>query len=202
MKSVLILSAIAASALPGRIPAQTPAPAAPVAQPLGGPVVPGLCLLARQAVFANAAVGKAATARLQQLAQQAQAEVDTDRKPLDTDLKAYQAEAPKLTPEQRATREQALAPRVKALQDKTQLRTREIEATREKAMAQIATYAQPIIAQVYTTHRCGLLLDRDGTLGGNMANDLTAEVVKGLDAKITTIQFNRETLTAAPATAR
>lgn len=36
-----------------------------------------------------------------------------------------------------------------------------------------------------------------------MANDLTADVVKGLNAKITTITFNRETLPAQqPVTAR
>ncbi len=47
-------------------------PPAPAAQPLGGPVVPGVCLLSREAVFANAAVGKAASARLAELASIAQ----------------------------------------------------------------------------------------------------------------------------------
>jgi len=178
--------------------AQQAAPA-PAAQPLGGAAIPGLCLLSREALFANAAVGKAASARLAQLAQEAQAEVDAERKPLDTDIQAFQAEAAKLTPAQRTQREQALQPRLQAVQAKGQLRGREIEATRAKALTQIAGYAQPVIASAYAQHKCGLLIDRNTVFGGNMAGDLTADVVKGLDAKITTISFNRETLPAQPA---
>jgi Skp family chaperone for outer membrane proteins len=175
---------------------------APAAQPLGGTAIPGLCLLSREAIYANAAVGKAASARLAQLAKDAQTEVDAERKPLATDIQAFQAGAAKLTPEQRAQREQALAPRAQAVQAKTQQRAREIEATRTKALGQIAGYAQPVIAQVYGQHKCGLLVDRNSVLGGNMANDLTPDVVKGLDAKVTTITFNRETLPAQPAGAQ
>ncbi len=51
-----------------------------------------------------------------------------------------------------------------------------------------------MIAQVYRQHGCGLLLDRGTVMGGNFANDLTADVVKGLDAKVSTITLNRETL--------
>ena len=85
------------------------------------------------------------------------------------------------------------------MQEKTQLRGREIEATRAKVLAQIATHAQPVIATVYGQHKCGLLIDRNSVLGGNMANDLTPDVVKALDASISTITFNRETLPAQPA---
>ncbi|MFZ0269332.1 OmpH family outer membrane protein [Caulobacter sp.] len=175
-----------------------PALAQAPAQPLGGNLVPGVCLLSREAIFANAKVGVAASTRLQQLTQEAQAEVETDRKALDVDLKAYQAEQAKLTPAQRQAKEQALAPRVQAMQTKAQQRSREIEATREKALDQISTAAQPVIAQAYKAKSCGLLVDRAGVLGGNLSNDLTPDVVKGLDATMSTISFNRETLPAAP----
>ena len=51
-----------------------------------------------------------------------------------------------------------------------------------------------MIAQVYGAKRCGLLFDRGAALGGNFANDLTADVVRGLDAKVQTITFERERL--------
>lgn len=178
-----------------------PRPVTPAAQGLGGPVVAGVCLLSREAIFANAAVGKAATTRLQQLATEAQTEVDTERRPIETDLQAYQAEQTRLTPEQRRTREQALAARLAPVQAKAQQRSREIEATRAKALERISTEAQPVIATVYRARNCGLLVDRASVLGGNMANDLTAAVVQALDAKISTITFNRETLPAQPASA-
>jgi Skp family chaperone for outer membrane proteins len=172
-------------------------------QGLGGPAVPGVCLLSREAIFANAKAGKAATARLQQLAEQAQAEVDTLRKPVETEVQALQAEAAKLSPEQRRTREQALAPRLKAVQDKTQHSIREIDATRAKAMARIAAALQPVIAKVYTAKNCGLLIDRNTVLGGNLNNDLTAAAVAALDGTMDTISFDREVLPAQnPAPAR
>ena len=183
-----LLSLIAAPAI-----AQTsPAPQ----QGLGGTAVAGVCLLSREAIFANAKVGVAATARLKQLTDQAQAELDTERKPLEAEIQALQAEAAKLTPEQRRVREAALAPRRTAIQARTQQRTREIEATRGKAMARIAETLQPLIAEVYKARNCGLLIDRTTVLGGNMANDLTPAAVAVLDAKLATIAFERESLPA------
>ncbi|MEG3150607.1 OmpH family outer membrane protein [Sphingomonas sp. ZT3P38] len=181
-----LLSLIAAPAI-----AQTsPAPQ----QGLGGTAVAGVCLLSREAIFANAKVGVAATARLKQLTDQAQAELDTERKPLEVEIQALQTDAAKLTPEQRRVREAALAPRLTAIQVRTQQRTREIEATRGKAMARIAETLQPLIAQVYKERNCGLLIDRTTVLGGNMTNDLTPAAVAALDAKLATIAFERETL--------
>jgi len=190
LRALAFLLAAAGVAAPAL--AQTPS-----APSLGGTAVPGVCLLSREAIFANAKVGVAASTRLQQLTQEAQAEVETDRKALDVDLKTYQAEQAKLTPAQRQDKEQALSPRVQAMQTKAQQRSREIEATREKALGQISTAAQPVIAQAYKAKSCGLLVDRASVLGGNLANDLTPDVVKGLDAALSTINFNREVLPAA-----
>lgn len=172
---------------------------APAAEALGGPVVPGVCLLSRQAVFANAKVATAATARLQQLATEAQTEVNAERAPLDKDQAALEAEFAKLTPEQRTQRQQALMKRMQPIQAKAEQRSREIEATRARVLAQISDRAQPVIAEVYRARKCGLLFDRNGVMGGNLANDLTAEVVIALDAKVAPLSFNREPLPAAPA---
>ncbi|HEX7853757.1 MAG TPA: OmpH family outer membrane protein [Sphingobium sp.] len=182
----LILSILSSSAI-----AQSPATPAPSAPPLGGPVVPGVCLLSREAVFANAAVGKAATARLQELARVAQGEIDTERKPIETEAKALQGQPDNA---QTKGRRDALATRWQALQAKATHNGREIEATRAKALERIANETQPVIVQVYGQKKCGLLLDRNSALGGNFANDLTADVVRGLDAKVATISFERERL--------
>ena len=169
---------------------------------LGGNPVPGVCMLSQQAVLTNAKVGLAATARLQAIAQQAQAEITADKGPIEADAKALEAQRATLKPADLQQKERALAARAQALQQKANLRQREIEVTREKALARISADAQPVIAAVYKSRDCGLLVDRGSVLGGNMANDLTPAVVTGLDAKITTITFDRENLsapTAAPA---
>lgn len=179
----------------------TPAIAQQAAPALGGPAIPGVCLLSREAVFANAAVGKAASGRIAELTRAAQAEVDQQRGPLETEAKAVAA----LGQDAKAKeRRDALAVRWQALQRQAAHGSREIEATRAKALALVADEAQPVIAKVYAAHKCGLLFDRGAALGGNFANDLTADVVTVLDAKITTIRLEREklpqTAEGAPAT--
>lgn len=194
-----LLVALAGSADAQTAVASPPAPAGAAQQGLGGPLVPGICLLAREAVIANSKVGVFATARIRQLAGEAQAEVDGERKALESEAAALQAQSAKLTPEQRAAQQKALSEKFAPIQAKASLRAREIERTRAKAVEAISVQAQPIIAAVYKERGCGLLLDRNTVLGGNYGNDLTAAVVKGLDARLTTLDIRRETLPAAPA---
>lgn len=191
MKTLSLAAAIAAVAAQAAA-AQT----APAVQLLGGNAVPGVCLLSREAVFANAKVGQAATARLRELTEAAQAELAADRQPIDDEVKALQAQRASLKPAELQQREQALGRKLQAVQKTAQQRSQELELTREKALAQIADQAQPVIAAAYKARSCGLILNRDAVMGGNMSGDLTAEVVKGLDAKITTITFDRASLPA------
>ncbi len=179
------------------------APSAPTpAAGLGGPLVPGVCLLAREAVIANSKVGIAAAARIKQLSVEAQAEVDAERKLLEAQVTVLRAQSATLTPDQRRTQEKALSEKFAPIQAKADLRSREIERTRAKAVEAISVQAQPVIAAVYKEKGCGLLLDRNSVLGGNYGNDLTASVVAGLDAKVTALDIRRESLPPAPAPAR
>jgi len=180
--TALTFAAVAGAALP--VSAQQ-------AQPLGGPVIQGVCLLSREAVFANAAAGKAASARLQELAAAAQGEIETERQPLEAELRALESQPDNAARRQRA---EALAGQWQTLQQKAAHASQEVEATRVKAMERIANEAQPAIAQVYAARACGLLLDRNSALGGNFANDLTADVVQALDGRLSTITFERERL--------
>lgn len=170
--------------------AQDNPPPQPVSQ-LGGPLVPAVCLISREAIVANAAVGQAANARLQELGRVVQAEIDSQRQPLEAELRTLEQQASAPDFEQRRT---ALATRWQTLERQAQHGNREIDATRAKVLGQIANEAQPVIAQVYGQRSCGLLLDRSVVLGGNFGNDLTGDVVKALDAKIRTIAFEREKL--------
>lgn len=167
---------------------------------LGGNAVPGVCLLSREAVFANSKVGHAATARLRQLAQQSNTQLTNQRKPLDTDIKTFQSKEQSLSESQRKQQRQALQQRMRALQGEAQQTSKRLQLTRAKAMQRIGADAQPIVSSTYKSHHCGLLLDRDSVLGGNMANDLTSDVIQGLDRKITTISFNLEPLPTSSST--
>ncbi|ROT93438.1 OmpH family outer membrane protein [Altererythrobacter sp. FM1] len=159
---------------------------------LGGKVVPGLCLLSREAVLANAKVSKAANERLATLLKAAQEEIAAERAPIDRQVVALRSEAASLKLEERQRRSQALAEQLKPVTAKADLRSREINLTRKKALQQVSDYLQPVIADVYRQRDCGLLVDRKSVLGGNFSNDLTADVVRGLDARVQTITFERE----------
>jgi Skp family chaperone for outer membrane proteins len=181
-------------ALPALAQTQPPTAATADGVTLGGPQIPGVCFLSQQAVFLNAKVGLAATARLQQLHQQTETEIGGLNSPIEAEAKALDAKRATLAPAVFQQKQQALAARYQRLRDLAAQRDREIEATRVKALNQIGAWERPAIADAYKAHACGLLLDRGTVLGGNMAGDLTAAVVQGLDARVTTITFDREIL--------
>lgn len=190
---MLLAGAATAQTPPAKKPAATAA--APSGPTLGGPAVPGVCLLSQEQLVATSKVGQAAVARLRQLAGLAQQEINADRSGIESDDKALQSQIANLKPADVESRRQLLQSRVQQLQEKAQLRDREVQATQQKAFARVMAEARPALAQVYRAHRCGLLLNRNSVLDGNMSGDLTVEVVKGLDAKVTTITFDREILT-------
>ncbi|EIL98754.1 molecular chaperone Skp [Rhodanobacter thiooxydans] len=187
---VAVLAAAAGLSFAPVTPAQTAA--APASNALGGNPVPGVCMLSREAVFAQSKVGQAASERLKQLATQQQSMLENLRKPLDTDIQAFQQKAASLTEAQRQQQGPALQQRMQGYQAQVNQLGERIQLTRAKVMQQIGEQAQPVIASSYTSHHCGLLLNRDAVLGGNATNDLTSDVVRGLDGKITTLNFNLE----------
>jgi Skp family chaperone for outer membrane proteins len=181
---VLSILALAASSAP-----VLTAPAS--AQGLtGGPAIPNVCLLSREAVAANSKVGQAANSRLQQLAQQSQASMTVEGQAIETEGKSLAQQKASLPAATFQQKQQALAQRYQAYRARGETLTRQLEATRVKALNMVGQDEQPVLAQVYQAHGCGLLLDRNVVIAGNFANDLTKEVVDGLDARVTTITFD------------
>jgi len=193
MRSVISAALMLAMAAPGFAMAQT----SPAGTPLGGPLIQGVCLLSIPAVDSNAQVGKAATARLQELQRAAQAEVNSETAALQADDKALQAQKATLKPADYDAKVRVLRNRAAALQQKANMRSQQWEITRQKAIVRIHAEMEQVIAPVYKAHNCGLLVDRNSVLGGNMGNDLTKGVVDALDARITTISFDLEPPPAA-----
>ncbi len=188
-RSSLVASLVTAAGL-----AVIPVAPAHAADELGGSAVTGVCMLSREAVFAQSKVGKAASERLGQLAEQARNQLAAQRKPLDADIQSFQQKAASLSEAERKQQGAALQQRAQTFQSQANEQSERIQLTRDKVMQRIGTDAQPIVASSYKSHKCGLLLNRDSVLGGNTTNDLTGDVVAGLDSKITTISFNLEPL--------
>ncbi len=194
LRSSLLAAVIAAAGL--TVVPVLPAHAADAANELGGSPVPGVCMLSREAVFAQSKVGIAASTRLGQLAEQARSQLETQRAPLDADIKNFQQKSSTLSEADRTQQGSTLQQRMQTFQSQASGQNERIQLTRTKVMQQIGEHARPLIATSYKSHKCGLLLNRDSVLGGNTTNDLTTDVVAGLDRQITTMSFNLEPLPA------
>lgn len=183
--------ALAAMALTSASSAQTAG--APAGQPLGGPVIPGVCIFSNQQLITQSTVGRAVIARMRVLQQAVQTELQPEQTTIQTEARAVQALPAGAA---RTQRETALATRIQTFQARAQQRNRELQATEQKALNRIATEADPVVRQVYTQQRCGLLIDRNAIFGGNQQMDVTQAAINGLNTKIQTFTFERERLDA------
>ena len=171
------------------------APTGPAAAPLpAGPNVPGVCIYSNEVMIGSSAVGKFAGTRLQQLQSQANAEVNGELTALQNDAKAFEAQRATLASQVQEDRALGLRHRQEGLQQKADQRGRELEATQQKAFARIVTEANPLIRQAYVQHQCSILIDRNAVLAASSVTDLTPDVVRLLDAKMTQFPFERERL--------
>jgi Skp family chaperone for outer membrane proteins len=170
-----------------------------VASTSGAPSVPGLCVLSQNAVYTNAKVGLAATARYQQLASGLRSQLIPEQQSIQGAAKKLEATKASMPAAQYQQQQMALAERIRQLQVSNAQDSKDLEATRVKALRQIAQMANPVISEAYKDHHCGALFSRDTMLVGNPGMDLTPVVVAGLDTKVTTITFDLEKApTSAP----
>jgi len=176
------------------------APAAPAAPAIThGAAIPGICTFSGQAVLGNSTVGKYVITRLQQLGQQANAELNAEQTSLQNDAKALDAQRTTLDQSTLESRAASLQVRDNALQRKAQQRQRELQATEQKAVSRVYTEMEPFVRQAYQAKACAILLDRQGVQLANPAMDITQQVVTALNGKITQFAFDRERLDQAAA---
>jgi outer membrane protein len=181
---------IAAGAAPLTL-AQTAAAAAPPP----GPAIAGLCFLSKEGLVGASTVGKFVASRLQQLGQQAEAELNSQGAALQSDAKALEAQRSTLSVDQLNQRGAALETRQRELERQVQVRRQEMAATEQKAVGRVLTEAEPIIRQVFQQQHCSVLFDDSAVLMGSSSTvEITPAVVQGLNAKITQFTFDREHL--------
>ena len=174
--------------------AQTPA-AAPSQTITLGPPIAGVCVISRNQVFRESAVGKSVIQRLNTLENQVEAELQPQATALRSEQQALQQATT-----QDAARANTFAQKANEFQRLQYQRSQEMEATKEKQIQRVMLEMQPVLLQIVQQKQCGLLLDGDGAaLLANPAMDLTPSVIVGLNAKIQSITFDREVLSTQAA---
>ncbi|HEY5073015.1 MAG TPA: OmpH family outer membrane protein [Caulobacteraceae bacterium] len=186
--SLLILGSSSAAT------AQAAAP--PIAQ---GPAIPGVCVIAVNQAIGASAVGRYANQRMEQIVAQVKAELAPEDTAISNEGRTLQTARGTLDAPTFQTRANALQARITAFRTKADLRQREVQATEQKSLNRIAQELDPIARQLYQSHRCSILLDKQAVMMANPAMDLTTEAVTGLNARIQQFAFDREHLDNAPA---
>jgi len=171
------------------------APAAPAATAIShGPAIAGVCIVDIDQILAESAIGKAANTRLQKLQTDVQAEVTAEQTSLVNDAKTFQAQRATLAQDAADKKDADLQVRNNALQRKVQQRQAELQATQQKAADRILSEIDPVEAQVYQQRNCSVLLSRQSVIAANPAMDITPVVITALNARISTLTFERERL--------
>lgn len=213
MNATQLLCATAALALATATTASAavaPAPAAPArpatpgsvaATPPSGAPIPGVCVFSLDRTIAESTVGKAFVARMQQLTQQAEAELTPERTGLQTEATTLQGQQATLAADVFQQRANALNQRIQAYGVKEEQRGRELEATQQKNLQRIAVEVNPLLVNVYNAKRCAVVFSTEALINVNPAMDISSDVVTALNGKMTTIAFDRERLDVAPAPA-
>ena len=139
-------------------------------------------------------VGKAFQTRMQQLTQQAEAELAPERTQLQSDVGALQGQQASLAADVYQQRGAALNQRIQAYQAKADQRTQELEATRDKNLNRIAQEIQPLLVSVYNTRKCSVVMNAEALIAANPAMDISDDVATQLNGRMSTITFDRERL--------
>ena len=172
------------------------APAAALPPINHGPPIANVCIYADERAVGSSLVGKAASARMQQLRAQVTAELQAENTSLQTDASALNAKKATLPADQLQSQGQALQARADALNAKAGQRQRELEATGAEALGQIHQRIDNILRTVYQQRGCSLLLNGDSVYLANPAMDVTSLVTAQLDAAMPSITFDRKVLPA------
>ncbi|MFT3996464.1 MAG: OmpH family outer membrane protein [Asticcacaulis sp.] len=193
-KHILITAGLSALMATAALAQQPAAPAAAPAQPpalKSGPPIAGLCLYSRDAVMANAAVAKATAQRLDQISQQAEAELEPESQALEKESTTLAAQEKTMAKDKFEPLAKAFVAKVKAYQDKAFIVGQELAGTERQANVLLAQAVQPAVQAVYEAKSCGLLVDRQAVLAANPAMDITGAVIDKLDTAKTAIDVKR-----------
>lgn len=184
MKALIIAATAAASLLATAASAQQ-APANP------GPVIPGVCVYYNARLLAQSSAGQAVEARMQQLAQEVQGELQPYATSIQTDAQQLQASGASLPADQLQQRRQALQQRAQEAQQLESTRENELRYTLGVQRQAITEAVSPILTALYQEKGCGLLLDRESVFMMNPAMDVTDLAIQRLNTALPTLSFNR-----------
>jgi Skp family chaperone for outer membrane proteins len=192
--AALTLWAASASAQQAAAPTASALQAVATAAEASAPAIAGVCVFSQDEAIASSIVGKYVNQRLQQIDGQSNAELNDTATKIQADDRALTAQRATMAPDAFQQAGQALQQRAGQFQQLVQVRQREMQLTQQAAVQTIAQSLDPIVVDLFTVHKCSLMLDHNGVILTAKAMDITTDAVARLDAKIQQFPFDRMTL--------
>jgi Skp family chaperone for outer membrane proteins len=140
--------------------------------------------------------GASASEQLRQFASAANAKLKPERDVLAQENQALMDQGAKLAPGQLQQRELALQQKSTEFQEVQQQRAAQLQQTQINAANRILGFINPALTAASKAHRCSIIFERGQVYGVNPAMDLTAQVIKAVDAALPPFKVE---LAAAPA---
>lgn len=153
-------------------------------------------------VLTTSVAGRDVEAKLRQVAEQMQAELQPEQTAVQAEAQALQTATRGQTPEQ-IQRNSSLNQRVTAFNTRAEAfraqqvtRARDLEYTRQQALLEFNRQVEPIVTEVMNARRAGVVVDRSSVQIMAEGVDATADIISRLDQRVRTINVTRQ---AAPA---
>jgi len=195
LASLTVASAASAQSRPARAAAAAPAaaqaaPQAAQANP-GGPVIPGVCVFYSQRLMAASMAGQSVNARMQQLVNDVDGELQPYQTSIQAEAQALQQGANTIPQAEQQQRGQALRQRAQEAQQLRQTREEELRYTLAEQRRLITVAVEPILTAIYREKGCGLMLDRESVFMLNTDMEVTDLAISRLNGTLPSLTFNR-----------
>ncbi|KAB7739307.1 hypothetical protein F2P47_12810 [Parvibaculum sedimenti] len=162
--------------------------AAAATAPAASAANPAIILIVNtQQIFNESKVGQSIRAQLQEQAKKLQAEDKKGSEALQDEAKKLSEQRSLLGADDFKKKVAALEKKEADRQEKMRVKGDALQLGVNKARADVEAVIRPIFADVMKKNGATLLLDQSVVLAGGVDLDVTAEVLKALDAKVTKI---------------
>ncbi len=153
-------------------------------------------------VLTTSVAGRDVEAKLRQIAEQMQAELQPEQTAVQTEAQALQTATRGQTQEQ-IQRNSSLNQRVTAFNTRAEAfraqqvaRARDLEYTRQQALLEFNRQVEPIVTEVMNARRAGVVVDRSSVQIMAEGVDATPDIISRLDQRVRTINVTRQTAPA------
>ena len=160
----------------------------PVPQSSGPVPQAMIVVIDRAGILQRSKVGQDIARQVQAFADQARKDLSARRQALEDESATLQKQAATLTPDVRQKRLAALDAKQQAFQEAVQGEDARIQGALRQANMVVAKTMAPILEQVVKEHGADMVLDKRAVIASSESTfDITDEIIKRLDGKLTSV---------------